>query len=250
MGDIVFPEDLNKRFTGKAKFMAVDETGGRIDDNAIELPIPVGLTFSDTASYENADLGGLGGAFADERVTEAAQTYIGSGFKENASKAVKDMAARIGGNRVRARMGRTPNPNTRALFRQVNLRTFTFSYKLIPQSNDESDRIKEIIKKFRTELYPEPTQKQDADFHTGYFFPNRFRIAFYLLQGGKMLSTGDLPEIQPAYLTSFQAAYNSGGATMFTDPTQKNARFSEIDMNLTFMESKTLVRDDIDAKGF
>lgn len=244
--EATYPLDIEKRFTSKAEFRSVNESGSP-DGNKITLPIPVGLTFGDTAAYENAELGGFGGAFADGTVIEAAKSYIGSDFKEQASKAVKDMAARVGGNRVRAKMGRTPNPNTRALFKQVNLRTFSFTYKMIPESDKEAKEIIKIIKFFRQELYPEPTGKSYEDFQTGYFFPKRFQIKFYLLTGGALVETKDIPKIQPAYLSAITTAYNSGGSTMFIDPAGENkARFSEVDLSLTFMESRTLFKKDVE----
>jgi len=227
----------------------VNENGDP-DTHTITLPIPSGLSFADGAAYENADLGALGASFADETMTENVKSYIGDNFQAQASKAVKDMAARIGGNKVRAKMGRTPNPNTRALFRQVNLRTFQFGYKMIPQSDGEAKEIIKIIKLFRSELYPTSTSESPDDFQTGYFFPKRFQIKFYLLEKGSLIETKDIPKIMPAYLTGFSTSYNGGGPTMFVDPSVGKARFSEVDISMTFMESKTLFKPDVKMEGF
>lgn len=248
-----YPEDLQKRFNGKVMFQTVNENGqSDLFGPIIQLPLPLGLSFADTASYENAELGAIGGVLADPDKTlgNAASTYIGPAFRDQATKAVRDMAARIGGNRARATLGVTPNPNTRALFKQVNLREFQFTYKMIPQSDKEADAIRDIIKTFRQELYPTSTSTQPDDFQTGYFFPMRWEAIFFLKENGAFTETEELPRIKPAYLKAIQSTYNSGSSTMFVDPTKGKARFSEVDISLSFMESKTLFKPDIRDENF
>ena len=241
-----YPEN-DTHMVSKSYFTTCDEDGLMDFEIEIELPMPPGLTFADTASYENAELGSLGGAFADGNMAEAAKSYIGPQFKEQSIRALRDMGARIGGNRARAKMGVTPNPNTRALFKQVNLRTFQFTYKMIPESDEEANQIYKITNYFRQELYPQSTVTQPVDFETGYFFPKRWQIMFFLrnTSGGWFSTRGsDTPQLQPAYLTSFQTSYNTGGNTMFVSP-GGYGRFSEVDVSMTFMESKTLFKKDI-----
>ena len=47
------------------------------------------------------------------------------------------------------------NPNTRALFRGVSLREFTFQFKMIAESQQEAAIVEQIVKHFRQQLYPE-----------------------------------------------------------------------------------------------
>jgi hypothetical protein len=251
-----WPSDLETRFPGKVTFRPVNESGDP-DTHTITLPLPAGLTFQDTVAYENAELSAIGGIAADggiEALMSAMGTYAGPNFQEQALKAVKDLGARAGGNRARAALGRTPNPNTRALFKQPNLRTFVFSYKMVPQSSDEADQIIKLIKLFRAELYPTSTSTDPDDFQSGFFFPKRFQIKFYLLKGGTggtLVETDDVPKIQPAYLSAFSASYNSGGPAMFIDAGGDNkARFSEVDISMTFMESRTLFKPDVKQRDF
>ena len=238
-------QDTN--MVSKAYFVTCDEDGFPDYETEIILPMPPGVSFIDNATYENAELGALGGAVANGDLLESAKSYIGSNFKEQATKAVKDMAARVGGNRARAALGRTPNPNTRALFKQVSPRVFTFGYKLVPESNREADEIYNITNYFRQELYPESTSTQPVDFETGYFFPKRWQVIFQLRQqGGGWFSTRgkDTPTLLPAYLSAFSTTYNAGGNTLFVEP-GGHGRFSEVDISMTFMESKTLFKKNI-----
>lgn len=254
--EAMWPSDLESRFPGKVTFKPVNENGDP-DTHTITLPIPAGLTFQDTVAYENAELSAIGGVAADggiEGITKALGTYAGPNFQQQALKAVKDLGARAGGNRARAALGVTPNPNTRALFKQPNLRTFVFSYKMVPQSSEESNSITKMIKLFRSDLYPTSTSTDPDDFQSGFFFPKRFQIKFYLLQGGTggaLVETDDVPKIQPAYLTAFSSTYNSGGPSMFIDPGgDSKARFSEVDISMTFMESRTLFKPDVRKEGY
>ena len=48
----------------------------------------------------------------------------------------------------------TTNPNTKAMFTDVPLRSFSFSFTLIPTTARESSEIENIVKTFRMELYP------------------------------------------------------------------------------------------------
>lgn len=243
-----FPEDFED-IGGKVEFQSVDEDGGPVGTK-IKLPMPPGMTFADGAAYENAELGGFGAAFADDNIIKSAKSYVDTGdFLGQTGNLVKDVAARMGGNRVRAKLGRTPNPNTRALFKQVNLRTFQFNYKLIPSSESESKEITKIIRAFRKELYPMPTSQQEQNFQTGYLFPLRFEVFFFVRMGKSFITTDDMPKMQPAYLTAFQTSFNSSGPTMFTDGDGAQSRFSEVDMSITLMESRTLFKHDVE-KGF
>ena len=73
----------------------------------------------------------------------------------------------------------TTNPNTRALFKQVNIREFAFQFKFIPQSEREAEEVKNIIQFFREELYPTEIFDTigDTKILLGYNFPNKFQIS-------------------------------------------------------------------------
>ena len=76
----------------------------------------------------------------------------------------------------------TVNPNIRTLFNGVNVREFTFQFKLIATSPQEARNIQDIIKLFRTELYPKafdvPIGNLNVEAKLGFNFPNAFKIRF------------------------------------------------------------------------
>ena len=70
--------------------------------------------------------------------------------------------------------------DTNVQFTGTNLRSFAFSFKMIAESPDESDAIKNIENTFRKFLYPK--KLTSSDFLLEY--PPLFKIEFMKLQGG------------------------------------------------------------------
>lgn len=222
------------------------------------LHLPQGITIADKADYSTANLGMIGAAVEAGMAAPAGSTpnissfldnFKGSGGKELSKLAVAKTVGAFSeeaGAAITSQAKVTTNPNSRALFNSVPLRSFTFSFKMIPTSAFESRNIQEIITFFRRELYPEEILANLADIgeiSVGYRFPNRFGIKMYYGQGDNVREVGT--RIQPAYLTDMQTVYNSSTMGMHYD-----GNFSEIDMTLTFLESKALSRKDVIAEGF
>jgi hypothetical protein len=239
---LVYPEK-DSRLPGYATFTVYNGNGGR-EGPQIVLPLPQGLTYQDAASYENADLGLKGLAVVSPRDgqeettnTSEAATADNPNKKSIGQKALEDIAIRFGGNLGRAGVGSAPNPNTRAIFKQINMRTFQVAYKMLPTSPREADTCKDIVEAFRTELYPE-AEGYSENFITAFKFPNLFRIRFYV--GG----IEQKPKLLDAYLTNMTTTYNSStNAILAKDG--GSFSFSEIDISMTFLEFRALFKDDI-----
>lgn len=260
------PEEIQKaanKFDGNeastktvSKPKGLTETGRRVS-----LYLPVGLQYRDNVAYENMDLGGLGagaeaglksGVGATKALVEGGMKTLSSGLTGNANR---DMAAlatvKIMSNfpdeisgAFRSATGVTSNPNTRVLFKSVGLREFAFAFKFVATSAREAEEIKEIIKLFRTELYPENINLDleaaaGSSISIGYKFPNKFRID--VEYDGKEIAT----KIKPCYLRDVSVTYNNTSMSMHSD-----GNFQEIEMSLSFQESRTLNRKDVDEDGF
>lgn len=235
-----------------------------IDDNfikgrQIKLFLPQGIQITDGVAYTGADLGAIGGAVVGAlssgqgAAAGLAQGLAGgiNSFIESLSGPAGTDTAKLAMVRASAALGTTGqnavksvsritlNPNTRQLFESVNTREFSFTFKLIPQSAAEAREIKEIIKLFRTELYPEKVQAagpNDAksSFSLGYKFPNRFQIEFFYNE--REIAT----KILPSYLRNMTVTYNPTSMGMHAD-----GNFQETEMILNFVESRTLSKKDI-----
>jgi|TARA_B110000858_G_scaffold114795_1_gene131196 hypothetical protein len=256
MASHTFPRNTES-YKGQIRFTLVDANGGpgnetstaKFKPQTINLYLPQGVQYADKVEYENADLGAIGGAFADGQVAEdfsiPSEQLSDKGIQGLLVNSIVSVAAPTAAAASRARNKVAPNPNTRALFKQVSLRAFAFQFKLIPVDEQEANTITEIIKVFRTELYPSmiSVEAAGASLAAGYNFPFRFKIEqFY---GGMRLPA---QEIAPAYLDSFTTNYNTTNQTFFRGSNGRH-HFSEIDIAMTFTESKPLSRKDI-GKGF
>ena len=260
--------DNAANFYGEGGISDTPAFGGTDDadlltDKKISLYLPKAIQIQDTVTYDNAfQLGLIGGAVeaglagnssvaASIAGTIAAEvvglgnTFFGGDKAKGMSKeaagilsgklasAIPKVGTGVGGA-IRSASGLTTNPNTRAIFKDVPIRNFSFAFQLIPTSQNEAIVIEKIIKRFRTELYP--TALQAGGVNVGYKFPNRFQIKVKYnnreINGIKFL---------PVYLQSFNATYNSASGGMHSD-----GRFTAIDISLTFTETRAITKLDVE----
>ena len=242
-------------------------TSGRTMTNStpsgpVTLYLPQAIQVNDGVQYDrNFDLGIIGGAAmeaakAGKNVGSAISETIKQGmnsaaqFISNPTGMEKDLAAlaavRLAGfstgenssvtNFARLATGVTNNPNTRTLFKNVNLREFSFNFKMIATSRDEAIAIRKIIKTFRTELYPLAITIGGTGFDipAGYKFPNKFRISLrYDDQDiGIRFLDSNLISVQTVYNQSSMGWHEEGLP-------------SEVDLTLFFGEPRALSKQDI-----
>lgn len=243
-------------FTGTPKPGRAANTVG----SSCELFLPAGIQIADNVSIGNVNLGTIVGAGLaaaqssdpSEMISNALSKSGSSldsfmkGFGGGGDSRVVDAAAvgllkavnNTAGAALSMASGVAVNPNTRAFFEGVRLRSFAFSFKLMPTSLDEVIAVKNIIKFFRTELYPEKIGGGGDAYSIGYAYPNLFDISFYYKTADKPLAT----KLLPSYLQSFSATYNTDGQVMF-----KGGEFTSVDINLSFVEAETLDREKIEG---
>jgi hypothetical protein len=209
------------------------------DQRSIYLYSPPGLSIADAAGYTQADLGLLGGAIdAGGDVLTGKKDMDGSGITDIVSAAVTGAAGKLGaaGQATMITGGVASNPYTNVQFTGTNLRSFAFSFKMVAESPDESDAIKNIENTFRKFLYPK--KLTSSDFLLEY--PPLFKIEFMKLQGGDAAPNKFMPFIQYSYLLNMTATFNSA-----TNLFHKSGAPVELDLALTFQESKALKREDL-----
>ena len=242
----------------------IDATGQKFKGGSkgkVSLYLPQAVQITDGAAYANVDLGimGAGGAAAMaeganllpalvEGAAGSAASIIDAitGRAPNSSDlarlAVNRAAGFLPGEGFRGAVSSSTrvsvNPNTRALFKSVPLREFTFTFKMIPTSKEETEQIKGIIKFFRENLYPEVITM--GDINAGYKFPNVFQIDLKYANKKDNLAT----KILPSYIRSFSATYNASGMGFL-----EGGDFSEVDITMAFIESGTLHKELIE-KGY
>jgi hypothetical protein len=226
----------------------------------VTLYLPQAITFADQADYEsNVQLGALG-ATAEATINRGGSAGAALGNAMRDAKAVANdiftgnsgatgEAARLAAVRianfapgqtignVTASVLRTAvNPNKRTLFRSVNIREFSFQFKMIANSRREAIEIENIIKFFRTELYPSVTGSGTE--LIGYNFPNLFDID--MKYNNQPVAT----KIKPVYLRNVTTTYNPSSMGWHAD-----GKPSEVDVTLAFVEERTLNKADV-AGGY
>ena len=230
-----------------------------ITTSSISLYLPMGLSFRDNVTYENFDLGATG-ATMEAGLGFASSMVKGLGsFVSNLTSGDNTDLAKLAGVQLASKFGSfgaeaqavsklaggvTLNPNSRVLFKQPNIREFAFAFKMIARSASEAREINEIIRLLRTELYPDEITADIGapnPISLGYKFPNKFNIEFEY-DGRKIPG---LAKIKPCYLRDVSTTFNSSQMAMHED-----GNFMEVDMTLSFQETKALVRKDVSEGGF
>ena len=225
----------------------------------VTLPLPRDLRYADIAQYGTANLGAFGGGvegFAREGTSvlegDKLSTDVGNlAIQKIASVAGEGLGAALGAKLAGGTGGLigasalggldqglqaglksatriTTAPNQRTMFEQVQLRNFAFTFKMVANSRDEAKEIRNIVKFFRTELYPELIPFGRVPL--GYRFPNMFEIEVKNRYGDDAAF-----KIQRCYLRDVQTTFNSASAGMYRD-----GQFVEVDVSLQFQEITAL----------
>lgn len=229
------------------------------------LYMPQSLQFQDGVQYSSPNLGAMGAtALGMVNNTGSVRAALGEAFS-NQFKPITDLlsgrfgdvasdAAALSMSRV-ATSGVVPeglstaaqiglqvkvNPNTRTVFQGVNIRNFVFTYDFVPRSAEEAEEVKNIIKFFRSELYPSTPLDEATALPLGFKFPHLFEI--------KVRYNNDInfkvPQPIFCYLRDVQTNYNPNSMSFHRDgnPTQ-------IMMTLNFSEYRTLTKKDVIEGG-
>lgn len=209
---------------GLIKAAATDQ-GDRVNSVTNKLISQMAVKGAGTALAGVA--GGLVAGPAGALVAGAA----GGDIFENVSNATKE-ASRV-----------SANPNTRTLFESVNMRSFTFNFKLIAKSENEAKQIKEIVKFFRREVYPEAINVDGIPF--AYEFPNIFDIKVRDRTGQNNPGF----DFQRCYLQTVNTNFNQTAAGSMYAGRDKDY-FIEVDISLNFTEFATMDKAKVRDQGF
>jgi hypothetical protein len=221
----------------------------------VQLYLPMGLAFRDNVTYENFDLGQTGamvegGMGIAQSMAKGIGSFVsgltGSANANMAKLAGVQLASKFGSfsdevtGALKLQGGVTVNPNTRVLFKQSNIRDFSFTFKFVAKSKEEAKEIQDIIRVFREELYPDDIRINtgaNSSISVGYVFPKKFNIEF--AYDGKEIP--GLAKIKPCYLRDVTTNFNTSAMAM-----HKDGNFLECDMTLSFQEERALVRKDVE----
>lgn len=233
--------------------------------SGIKIYLPQGFATNDALQYSNVDLGMTGAAGLNAfnngagfmgSVMEMLETGFGS--LTDATGNGQDLAQLTIARNAKGIMGKflpdelnlalqmtsavTVNPNTRAMFKGVGLRTFQFQFKFLPVSEIEAREVEAIIKRFRQHAYPESIQS--GAISAGYKYPHLFNIT--LTVNGKPIGT----KIKTCVLESISTSYNASSMAWHESESENRAYASEYDLTLSFREEVALNAKDVRDEGF
>lgn len=223
---------------------------------SVTLYMPAGISTGDTLGYDHKDTG-VGGELLNGAGNAASMGDAINTMKDQAKGAAQTAAAAgaakvsemkgVGGGGAQAEinLGMVNNPHTQMLFKAPGLRTFEFNFKMIPKDAAEAQEIINIVKFFRTFAYPALGSNNSADGSVNmstYKFPEIFRITYITVGKGE---NKNISRIMDSYCTGITTTYNA------TSPTfHANGMPSEVDLHLSFQESKAVNRDLIVKDGY
>lgn len=265
-GSLQYPVKLNTTHQDFIKFTMLEykprglgnETTGVIDSSEREkdrvtrgtviLPIPGGISDTNTVDWQNNELDFLETALADLAGDVIEQG--GPGLTENMDKAsstvqrntgeVKQFAANrfvkaaTGVNRLTRQYGLVENNNLELLFKGPSLRSFSFTFRMSSREPGETEQIKKIIRFFK--------QGMTAKKSSGAIFlksPNTFKIEYYTGIGEEKLHPY-LNKFKECALTSCSINYTPDGnyATFY------DGSMTSYEMSLQFTELEPLFDSD------
>lgn len=210
----------------------------------IYLYMPPSVQISDGLTFENVNLSSALGMGIDavnvmqnggdmQGVTNTVQAGVLQGVAGSGGGLVAGAAAQ-----ALIQEGRVTNPRTQLLFKGPILRQFSFAHKLIPSNRAEAEDIYQMIKTIRKYSYP-ISDGMTSESESMFQFPDIFRIEMVSSTGGdgKLKMT----RIADTYCTAITTNYNPT-----TNAFYAGGYPSEIDIAMTFQETKTLSRADIE----
>lgn len=130
------------------------------------------------------------------------------------------------------------NPRREMLFKDVGIRSHSFTFEFAAETPQESQTILDIIRMLRYHAYP-GLQGGGGHFFT---FPAEFEMTFYTIdESGVVFENDNLPKLPRLALQSISVDYaNAGDFKTFVD-----AKPAFIRMDLTFTEMEQLTNEHI-----
>lgn len=145
------------------------------------------------------------------------------------------------GQQLQRAASRTVNPHEAVIFKNVDFRSFGFTFQLMARNPQEAVSIREIIKTFKMAMHPGEGDSGETRF---WKFPDNFDIQ--LFSGGGY--NNRLFRVDTSALVNMEIDYGGSGVpSFFGDHNIQDAAFTPVDirMTLTFRELSVLTKEKI-----
>lgn len=223
-------------------------------DLSIALPLPGNLVDTTSLGYSSTNLGAIGGELLGLLTNIAKQSDWIQAARDEVNQAVRNpgrlpkdistvFARRVLsgvsptlGTAFDLATGSTPNPHIAVSFTNVNLRTFTYTWKMSPNSIEESMALEDIIRTINTRILP---RKDGSNFMLS--FPNHCQV---LMQPATI---GNAFKFKPCVVESFNVNYAPNGIPSTFMGTNLP---TEIEMSMTLKEVQIRTSEDYQTSQF
>lgn len=255
MSDLKYP--LSDRGESTIQFSAFNSSDPTDYFGSVELYCPPNVTVGDSMNYGDVSLG----VFGSQGAREIAETMKGGGGIGDLYSAIEQQA----GNTISTASGglkkylislaasnlgleaevtsllmrKVKSPNTHTLFQGVNIRSFSFTFRMVAEEKSESDQIQKIIDFLRANSYPELAQ--DTGFKSILKFPPLWSIQF-LFNGNE---NPYMPTIDYCFLQGVDTVYNTQETSFF----QETGAPFDVSVALTFTEAKPQNKNSLNERS-
>ena len=137
--------------------------------------------------------------------------------------------SQVVGNEIQRGSGKIANPNEILMYQSTAMRTFTFSYTILPDSVNESKQAAGLIKMFRKAAHATKDNK------TLITVPDHVIVSFH---GAK-----DMIQLPPCVIESVGVTYNPNSSSFF----KENNAPVEIGLAITLKEMAPIYSGDVEA---
>jgi len=220
-------------------------------DTAIAMYMPASIQVTYGTKYDDEAIGGLAAAAASiYQATAGSQSFgdalkgqlgnIAEDVKKKGLKVVLDIAdgAGITGarNAFEITTGAVIADRMELAFKNVDRRSFQYTFKMIPKNSREAEEIRKIVFAFKANMLPEMLEGRNRDTMT---VPNTFNIQ-YMYKGKE---NDYVHRISECFLDNVQVSYGGDRYKTFEPHADDGAPPVETTMTLSFKEIEIITRE-------
>jgi len=206
----------------------------------IALYMPASITNVQNAAYGNVEMGNIIAGMQAFNRTDTGEVGSAAGGALDFLKTIGEQRLKQGGAEARSLIGayeiesgRVLNNRTELIFENIDRRTFTFDFKMIPRTEDEAVSIQKIVKEFRRHMVPKIDDK--AITNRTMIVPSLFEVEF------KPNTSGYLPKIGKSVCTSCNVTYGGARPQFYNDGSPV-----ETSMTITLQEIELITQSRVD----
>lgn len=156
----------------------------------------------------------------------------------------------------RAGTGRAANPQVTYLFKTVSNRAFSFQFVMVPMNNDESKMIRDIIREFKSIMYPQSATgftRATGAADTGRDFylkaPDIIRVRYYYGSA----EHNWMHKFKDCVVTDVNVEYGgqTGAWTQFSssEDTNDGGAPTQVTLSINFEEISIVTQQDVNERG-